>query len=53
MTKTFKRWTLMNAKTGKLVKSQSFFTRDEARFIKSVSSLPYKIFDNVTGTVVR
>lgn len=51
MTKTNKRWTLMNAKTGKLLRSRSYATRDTARFFKSFGN--YKIWDNVTGRVVR
>lgn len=51
MTKNTKRWTLMNAKTGKLLKTRSYTTRDAARFFKSFGD--YKIFDNVTGRVIR
>lgn len=55
MTKTKNRWTLMNAKTGKLVKTLSFRTRDDARFVKSIrgGASKYNIFDTVTGQVVR
>ena len=54
MTKTkLNRWTLMNARTGKLVKSRSYKTRDTARFVKNIHGNTYKIFDTVTGQVVR
>lgn len=54
MTKTkLNRWTLMNARTGKLVKSRSYKSREDARFVKRVSYTQYKIWDKVTGRVVR
>lgn len=55
MTKTFKRWTLMNAKTGSLSKTLSFVNRDDARFAKMVrgGASKYKIYDTVTSRVVR
>ena len=55
MTKTNKRWTLMNTKNGKLVKTLSFRTRDDARFEKAIrgGAAKYNIFDTVTGQVVR
>lgn len=51
MTKPYKRWTLMNAKTGKLLKTRSYSARSTARFFKKDGD--YQIFDTWTGRIVR
>lgn len=54
MTKTkLNRWTMMNARTGKLVHSRSYTSREYARRVKRFSAVPYKIFDTFTGRIVR